>query len=62
MTNYIKIPMMFKSDEKNYLDRQCPNEQCEYIFKINMDDWKDKIKPKNEVHCPMCGHTADSEK
>ncbi len=62
MTNYIKIPMTFKSDEKNYLDRQCPNEQCEYVFKINMDDWKDKIIPQNEVHCPMCGHTADSEK
>jgi uncharacterized Zn finger protein (UPF0148 family) len=61
MTDYIKIPMTFKSDEKDYLDRQCPNEQCEYVFKININDWKDKIKPKNEVHCPMCGHTADSE-
>lgn len=61
MTDYIKIPMTFKSDEKDYLDRQCPNEQCEYVFKVNMNDWKDKIEPQNEVHCPMCGYTADTK-
>ena len=62
MTNYIKkIQMTIKPDEKGYLDRQCPNTKCEYIFKINMDDWENKIKANNEAHCPMCGYIADSE-
>lgn len=61
MADYIKIPMVFKSDEKDYLDRQCPNKNCEYVFKVNISDWQDKIKPNNEVHCPMCGYVADSE-
>lgn len=61
MSNFINIPIQIRPDEKGYYDRQCPNEQCEYVFKINMDDWENKIRPKNEVHCPMCGYTTDSE-
>lgn len=59
MTDTIKIPMTFQSDEKGYLDRQCPNKNCEYVFKINMDDWKEKITDK--VYCPMCGYIASSD-
>ena len=40
-SNIIKIPMTFQSDEKGYLDRQCPNRNCEFVFKINMEDWKE---------------------
>lgn len=59
MTDTIKIPMTFQTDEKGYLDRQCPNENCEYVFKINMEDWKEKVQ--EEVHCPMCGHVASTD-
>lgn len=59
MTDTIKVPMTFQSDEKGYLDRQCPNENCEYVFKVNIDDWKEKIT--DEVHCPMCGHIASCD-
>lgn len=59
MTDTIKIPMTFQSDEKGYLDRQCPNKNCEFVFKINIDDWKEKIH--KDVHCPMCGYIASKD-
>ncbi len=55
-----EIPVEFTSDEKGYYDRQCPNEKCEYVFKIYMEDWKEKVSDE-QVFCPMCGHTAPSE-
>ncbi|RJE47912.1 hypothetical protein A7K50_01325 [Dehalobacter sp. MCB1] len=57
----IKIPITFNSDEKGYLDRECPNENCLFAFKVYMDDWKEKISDE-EVHCPMCGHVDTSDK
>jgi hypothetical protein len=57
----INIPITFHSDEKGYLDRECPNENCLFTFKIRMDDWKEKVSD-NEVHCPMCGHIDTAEK
>lgn len=56
----ISIPVEFTSDEKGYYDRQCPNDKCEFVFKIYMEDWKDKISDE-QVFCPMCGHTATSD-
>lgn len=35
----ISIPVEFTSDEKGYYDRQCPNDKCEFVFKIYMEDW-----------------------
>ncbi len=35
----MEIPITFQSDEKGYFDRECPNENCLYSFKINMNDW-----------------------
>lgn len=57
----INIPITFNSDEKGYFDRECPNENCLYTFKIHMDDWKERISDE-EVHCPMCGHVDTSDK
>lgn len=57
----INIPVEFRADEKGYFDRQCPNEKCEYVFKIYMEDWKEKVSD-NQVFCPMCGHTATCDK
>lgn len=56
----ISIPVEFKSDEKGYFDRQCPNEICEFVFKIYMKDWEEKVSDE-QVFCPMCGHTAPSD-
>ena len=56
----IEIPMKILSDEKGYLDRQCPNENCSFEFKVNMQDWEDKVSDE-EVHCPLCGQIAPSD-
>lgn len=56
----IEIPMKILSDAKGYLDRQCPNENCLFEFKVNMQDWEDKVSD-DEVHCPLCGHVDSSD-
>ena len=57
----MEIPITIHSDEKGYFDRECPNENCLYTFKINMQDWKEKVSD-DEVHCPMCGHIHTADK
>ncbi len=57
----ISIPVTIHSDEKGYFDRECPNEDCLYTFKILMKDWEEKVSDE-EVHCPLCGHVDTSDK
>lgn len=60
MSEHINIPITIHSDEKGYFDRECPNPECLYTFKINLKEWEEKVSGK-EMHCPMCGHTASSD-
>lgn len=53
------IPITIKSDSKGYFDRECPNENCLYTFKIKMQDWEDKVSD-DCVYCPRCGYSAKS--
>ncbi len=57
----ISIPVTLHSDEKGYLDRECPNEDCLYTFKVLMKDWEEKVSDK-EVHCPLCGYVDTADK
>ena len=57
----IELPIRILPDEKGYIDRECPNENCLYTFKINLEDWKQKVSDE-EVHCPRCGHIDTSDK
>ena len=57
----VQIPITLCSDAKGYLDRECPNPNCQYTFKIKLDDWKTKVSD-DEVHCPMCGYMTTSDK
>lgn len=57
----ITIPVTLRSDEKGYFDRECPNEDCLYTFKVLMKDWEEKVSDE-EVHCPLCGHIDTSDK
>lgn len=49
-----------QSDEKGYIDKQCPSEECEFIFKVNEQDWGDIFKDE-AVWCPMCRHEAPAD-
>ena len=55
------IPVTICSDEKGYFDRECPNEDCLYTFKVLMKDWEEKVS-NEEAHCPLCGYIADADK
>ena len=61
MSDIIRVPIKIQSDDKGYIDRECPNEECLFNFKIKLDDWKEKVSDE-EVHCPMCGHIDTSDK
>ena len=53
------IPVSISCDEDGYFDRECPSEECQFQFKVLMEDWKAKVRDE-EVFCPFCGHTADA--
>lgn len=53
------IPVSISYDEEGYFDRECPSPECEFQFKVLMEDWKSKVRDE-EVFCPFCGHTAES--
>jgi len=54
------VSVEIESDEKGYIDKQCPNEECEFIFKVNEEDWVNIFKDE-AVWCPFCRHEALSD-
>ena len=48
------------SDEKGYTDKQCPSTECEFIFKVNEEDWKNIFKDE-AVWCPLCRYEAPAD-
>jgi hypothetical protein len=40
MVFILNISLTFNSDNKGYLDRQCPNNDCLFAFEVNISDWK----------------------
>ena len=54
-----RLPIAIQTDTDDYLDRQCPSAECEFVFKVYNEDWRDKVRDE-EVYCPFCGHTDTS--
>ena len=54
-----RLPIAIHTDTDDYLDRQCPSAECEFVFKVYNEDWRDKVRDE-EVYCPFCGHTDTS--
>lgn len=57
-TKSVSIPI--ESDEKGYADKQCPAENCEFLFKVHEDDWENIFKDE-AVWCPLCRHEATAD-
>ena len=55
----IELGVEFISDDKGYWDRECP--QCKQVFKVNLEDWKEKLQHSKEVHCPFCNCIAPND-
>src|ERR1051325_4743563 len=59
--NGLKVSVSVPADAEGYLDRGCPSSECLFEFKVHETDWDDKVRDE-QVFCPFCGHTADSDK
>ena len=51
----VSVPI--ECDEKGYIDKQCPSKECEFLFKVQKDDWTNIFKDE-AVWCPLCRHEA----
>jgi hypothetical protein len=57
--NTKQMQFSIETDSKGYIDKQCPSGDCEFLFKVNEQDWKEICRDES-VWCPMCGHSAPS--
>ncbi len=57
--NHKQISVPIKADAEGYLDKECSNKECLFVFKAKEEDWKKFFKDE-AVFCPMCGHNAPS--
>jgi rubrerythrin len=55
----VKVPIQIPLDEKGYMDRLSPSEECESEFKVLFEDWRDKVSD-DVVYCPICRFEAQS--
>jgi hypothetical protein len=56
----IAVSVPSETDADGYWDRQCPATECEFLFKVHRDDWRDIVRDE-AVWCPFCGHEAPSK-
>ena len=54
----VKLPV--EADKEGYFDRECPNKDCEFQFKVFIDDWGEGFEGK-QMHCPLCGTQAPAD-
>ena len=57
-TSKISVPV--ESDSEGYVDKECPNDSCLFLFKIHGEDWSNIVKDE-EVFCPSCRHVAPAK-
>ena len=50
----------FATDAKGCFDRECPSNECLFVFKVNQEDWKNLFR-EEEVFCPQCGHSEPAD-
>ena len=54
----VRISIDLDLDDRGYLDRRCPSNQCGTHFKVMFNDWRDIVG--DIVYCPLCRHDAES--
>jgi hypothetical protein len=54
-TSEISVPV--ESDSEGYVDKECPNESCLFLFKIHSEDWSNIVQDE-QVFCPSCRHVS----
>jgi hypothetical protein len=66
LNNLKKLDREFKStkiyikpDEEGYIEKECPDRSCLFMFKVHLDDWESKFNSES-VHCPKCNQISPS--
>lgn len=54
-----KIAVPIETDENGYFDKECPDEECLFVFKVIAEDWENNSG--KSVFCPMCGGESSPE-
>ena len=54
------VSVTIEADEEGHLDKECPADNCKFVFKVYEEDWANLFKDE-AVYCPMCGHVADAD-
>jgi len=54
----VRLPI--DADADGYFDRECPDEECEFQFKVMLEDWGDGFEGQH-MHCPLCGNVAPAD-
>jgi uncharacterized Zn finger protein (UPF0148 family) len=54
----LRIPI--ETDADGYFDRECPNTECEFQFKVILQEWKNDFNDK-QMYCPLCGKFEQAE-
>lgn len=58
--NHKEVSIPMNADSEGYLDKECPNKECSFVFKVKEEDWKNLFKNES-VYCPMCGHNSPAD-
>lgn len=57
LENSKSISIPIEEDKKGYIDKQCPSEDCEFIFKLHKDQLE-TVEENDNLYCPFCRHEA----
>ena len=49
----VSVQVKVALDDDGYLDRLCPNQECQSGFKVLFDHWRDKVRDE-AAYCPIC--------
>lgn len=59
-THEVAVTLKAEADADGYIDKECPNAECLFTFKIQGEDWTNIVR-NEEVFCPACGHSAPAK-
>jgi hypothetical protein len=59
-THEVSVTLKAEPDAQGFIDKECPNKECLFPFKIHLEDWKGIVRDE-EVFCPACGHSAPAK-
>jgi uncharacterized Zn finger protein (UPF0148 family) len=54
----VRLPI--DTDADGYFDRECPDKECQFQFKVVVSEWGDGFEGK-QMYCPLCGTLAPAD-